>query len=173
MYERIIVATDGSSCGNRAIVAAADLSQKYDADLSIVHVLMHGSPPESLQRMAEIEHLVDVHPDAGVAFNNVPGMAMSAAHVTQQHVAHAVIEAIGEKVLERAVEAAKDAGAKTVDGVALEGDAARKIVDAARDKNANLIVLGSRGLSSFKRLLMGSVSQKVSQLSECACLIVR
>ncbi|MBT6094708.1 MAG: universal stress protein [Rhodospirillaceae bacterium] len=173
MYEKIVVATDGSSCGNRAVAAAADMAQKYDAQLNVVHVLMHGSPPESLRHMAEIEHLVDVHPDAGVALDNVPALAMSASQTAQAHVEHAVIEAIGTKVLQRAVDAAKDAGAKKVDGALLEGDAARKIVDATRDHNANLIVLGSRGLSSFKRLLVGSVSQKVSQMAECACLIVR
>lgn len=173
MFEKIIVATDGSSCGNRAIETAADMAVKYDAALHIVHVLMHGAPPESLRRMAEIEHLVDVHPNAGVAFDNVPAMAMSIAEVERSRVEHAVIEAIGEKVLERAQEAAKQAGVKAVTGTTLNGEPAEKIVEASRDKNANLIVLGSRGLSGFKRLLMGSVSQKVAQLAECACLVVR
>ena len=173
MYEKILVATDGSSCGNRAINAAANLAAKYDAELTVVHVLMHGAPPESLSHMAEIEHLVDAHPDAGVAFNNVPALAMSVADMQRNRVEHAVIEAIGKKVLERALDAARDAGAPKVSGHVQEGGTADKIIEASREKNANLIVMGCRGLSPLKRILMGSVSQKVAQLAECACLIVR
>ncbi|MEK9753951.1 MAG: universal stress protein [Rhodospirillaceae bacterium] len=173
MFEKIIVATDGSECGNRAVATAVDIAGKYGAELVVAHVLMHGAPPESLKRMAEIEHLVDVHPDAPVAFDNMPAMAMSIAAVEHSRVEHAVIEAIGKKVAERAVQSAKDAGAAKVESVILDGEPAEKIVQAARDVDAKLIVMGCRGLSAFKRLLMGSVSQKVAQLSECACLIVR
>jgi nucleotide-binding universal stress UspA family protein len=173
MYEKIIVATDGSSCGNRAINSAADLAVKYDAKLTVVHVLMHGVPPESLSHMAEIEHLVDSHPDAGIAFNSEPTMALSVAEMRRNRIEHAVIEAIGEKVLQRSVHAAREAGAPAVSGHILEGDTAERIIEAARDQNVNLIVMGCRGLSTLKRILMGSVSQKVTQLAECACLIVR
>ncbi len=173
MFEKIIVATDGSECGSRAVAAAADVAGKYGAELCVAHVLMHGAPPESLRRMAEIEHLVDVHPMASVAFDNVPAMAMSMADLERSRAEHAVIEAIGKKVVERALEAATEAGAPKVEGITLDGEPAEKIVEAARQQNANLIVLGSRGLSGFKRLLMGSVSQKVAQLAECACLVVR
>ena len=172
MFEKIIVATDGSDCDNRAIATVADMAAKYDAELFVAHVLMHGASPESLRRMAEVEHLVDVHPLASATFDTRPAIAMSVADMERGRTEHAVIEAIGKKVLERAVDAAEKGGAKTVTAITLDGDPAEKIVDAARDHNANLIVLGSRGLSGFKRLLMGSVSQKVSQLAECACLIV-
>ena len=172
MFEKIIVATDGSECGNRAIATAADLAGKYGAELTVAHVLMHGAAPEALKRMAEIEHLVDVHPDAPIAFDNMPAMARSMAAVDRARVDHAVIEAIGRKVLERAVQTAKDAGAPKVESLILDGEPAEKIVQAARDTDAKLVVMGSRGLSAFKRLLMGSVSQKVAQLAECACLIV-
>jgi nucleotide-binding universal stress UspA family protein len=172
MFERIIVATDGSACGNKAIATAADIAGKYGAELTIAHVLMHGAPPEALRRMAEIEHLVDVHPDAPLAFDNMPAMAMSIAAVDRARVDNAVIEAIGRKVIERASDAAKQAGAKKIESVVLLGDPAEQIVRAAHDINAELIVVGSRGLSAFKRLLMGSVSQMVAQLSDRACLIV-
>lgn len=172
MFERIIVATDGSPTGNRAITAAADLAGKYNAELKVVHTLMHGAPPESLRRMAEIEHLVDSHPQAGAALDGGPAMAMSAAEVDRNRIEHAVIEAIGSKIVERAIDTAKQSGATVVTGETLDGEPAEKIIEASRGWNANLIVLGSRGLSGFKRLLLGSVSQKVTQLAECACLVV-
>jgi nucleotide-binding universal stress UspA family protein len=160
MYEKIIVATDGSSCGNRAVMAAADLAQKYGASLTVLHVLMHGSPPDSLKHMAEVEHLVDAHPNAAIAFESMPAMAMSSSRMAQGRIDHQVIEAIGRKVVERAVDAVKDAGVE-------------QIIKLAREQGADLIVLGTRGLSNFKRILMGSISQKVAQLADCACLVVR
>lgn len=47
------------------------------------------------------------------------------------------------------------------------------IVDIAKRENATLIVVGSRGLSEFKGMLLGSVSNKVAQHSHCPVLIVR
>ena len=64
MYERIAVTTDGSIHGNHAIDTATDLTVKYDAELVVVHVLMHGSSPVISRHMAEIELLVEAHPNA-------------------------------------------------------------------------------------------------------------
>ena len=64
MYARIVVATDGSVRGNRAIDTAADLAVKYDDELTVVHVLMHGSSPDTPRHMAETELLIESHPNA-------------------------------------------------------------------------------------------------------------
>ncbi len=64
MYARIAVATDGSVHGNRAIDTATDLAVKYDDELTVVHVLMHGSSPDTPRHMAETELLVEAHPNA-------------------------------------------------------------------------------------------------------------
>ena len=58
MYARIAVATDGSIRGNRTIDTAADLTIKYDDGLTVVHVLMHGSSPDTPRHTAETEILV-------------------------------------------------------------------------------------------------------------------
>nr|WP_284644965.1 universal stress protein [Paenibacillus chinjuensis] len=42
----------------------------------------------------------------------------------------------------------------------------------ARDTEQQLIIIGSRGLSGIKEMMLGSVSHKVSQLSNCPVLIV-
>lgn len=51
--------------------------------------------------------------------------------------------------------------------------AAEEIVGAAEREGSDLIVMGSRGLSAWKRLLMGSVSQAVVQHAPCSVAIVR
>ena len=54
-----------------------------------------------------------------------------------------------------------------------EGDPVKGILQAAEQAKANLIVMGCRGLSDLKGLLMGSVSHKVSQLAPCTCVTVK
>jgi nucleotide-binding universal stress UspA family protein len=53
------------------------------------------------------------------------------------------------------------------------GDAAQRIIETARAEKCDLVVIGSRGLGTFKQLLLGSVSQKVSNYTGCPVLIVR
>lgn len=43
----------------------------------------------------------------------------------------------------------------------------------ATEENAHLIIVGGRGLSGVERLLLGSVSHKVSHHAPCSVLIVR
>lgn len=51
--------------------------------------------------------------------------------------------------------------------------AAEEIVRAAEREGSDLIVMGSRGLSTWKRLVMGSVSNAVLQHAPCSVAIVR
>jgi nucleotide-binding universal stress UspA family protein len=53
------------------------------------------------------------------------------------------------------------------------GQTPRAILDLAREEGAGLIVMGTRGLSDWGRLLMGSVAHKVVHLAEVPVLVVR
>lgn len=54
-----------------------------------------------------------------------------------------------------------------------EGAAWRVIVEAARRERADLIVIGSHGRTGLKRLLMGSVTERVLGFSPCPVLVVK
>jgi nucleotide-binding universal stress UspA family protein len=54
-----------------------------------------------------------------------------------------------------------------------EGDVREEIIDAAAEWDANMIVLGSRGLSGIKRLLLGSVAEFVARNADCSVEIAR
>ena len=54
-----------------------------------------------------------------------------------------------------------------------EGDAAEQLIRAAAEDRADLIVVGSRGLSTLPRLFLGSVARKVLLHSATSVLIIR
>lgn len=56
---------------------------------------------------------------------------------------------------------------------AAHGQTPRVILDVARGEGVDLIVMGTRGLSDWGRLLLGSVTHKVVHLAECPVLVVR
>jgi nucleotide-binding universal stress UspA family protein len=58
-----------------------------------------------------------------------------------------------------------------VEAVEAHGDPGTAIVEAAKD--ADLIIVGSRGLNPVQRILLGSVSSKVVHRAECDVLVVR
>jgi len=49
----------------------------------------------------------------------------------------------------------------------------KKIIDFSNSKKINLVVIGSHGHSGFDRMILGSVSNKVSQLAKCPVLITK
>jgi nucleotide-binding universal stress UspA family protein len=55
----------------------------------------------------------------------------------------------------------------------LEGPAADAIISVVEARNADLVVMGTRGLGSLKGLLFGNVSTKVTHYATCPVLVVR
>lgn len=53
------------------------------------------------------------------------------------------------------------------------GEPAEEIVDLARTEHVDFIIMGSRGLSPIKELLLGSVSDKVLRTAPCPVMVVR
>jgi nucleotide-binding universal stress UspA family protein len=53
------------------------------------------------------------------------------------------------------------------------GPAAQNIIETAKRRRADLVVVGSRGLTGLKRFLLGGVSFKVMLQSPCSVLVVR
>jgi nucleotide-binding universal stress UspA family protein len=81
------------------------------------------------------------------------------------------LEEAARATLERVLtEAGAEAAGVHVELVVREGAPARVLLDAADD--ANLLVVGSRGLGGFRGLLLGSVSQQCSQHAPCPVVIV-
>jgi nucleotide-binding universal stress UspA family protein len=65
-----------------------------------------------------------------------------------------------------------DAGVE-VQTIARQGEPADVILDVAEEQNADLIVVGNKGMTGAKRFLLGSVPNKVSHHAPSSVLIVR
>ena len=55
----------------------------------------------------------------------------------------------------------------------LRGDPAQEILKFAKNRKVDMIVMGKGGQGIIKGLLLGSVSRKVCNLAECACVTVK
>jgi nucleotide-binding universal stress UspA family protein len=69
------------------------------------------------------------------------------------------------------VRRAREAGV-TATYLIWEGDPAEAILEASRAEHANAIVLGSRGRTNLRRLILGSVSSEVSRRATCEVVVV-
>lgn len=67
---------------------------------------------------------------------------------------------------------ATDAGV-ALESVVVYGDPAEELIHFAREKNCDVIVIGSSGKGAVKRTLLGSVSTKVALQAQCSVYIVR
>lgn len=77
-----------------------------------------------------------------------------------------------ETMLKEMVEKLKADGGNAI-GVLLEGAPADALLEYAQKVGAEMIVVGSRGLSTFKGLLLGSVSAKLVRESKVPVLVVK
>ena len=83
------------------------------------------------------------------------------------------IEALGKEIVNDAEELAKKKKVAKIERVALEGGSAEKILEQAKKSKADLIVVGTRGLTRVGEFILGSVSHKVVHMAKCPCLTVK
>ena len=84
-----------------------------------------------------------------------------------------MLKMLGARILGKAKEQAAQVGAKRIETDVGVGDPANTIIQYAKDSQADLIVIGTRGLGQVEGMLLGSVSRKVGNLSKINCLTVR
>ncbi len=172
LFKTILVATDGSDHARRAVDLAADLAAKYSAKVILLHVLLRGHLPEGLMRAAEVEHIAHPGPEGPPSLAIMPQDIMARVERSVQAPLE-VLEYIASNVLADAEAAVRAKGVTEVEAVVEQGDTAQYILEKAAQTDADMIVMGRRGLGGLEGLLMGSVSQKVSHLASCTCVTVR
>jgi nucleotide-binding universal stress UspA family protein len=156
MAKTILIATDGSSHANKAVQVGSDIAAKYGAEVVLVHVLLRDHLSENLRQMAEVEYQV------------AEGLVPKDAQTPER-----VLQAVAEQVLAAAERTAREHGVSKISKQVEDGNPASRILEVAKDVNADMIITGARGLSDLKALLLGSVSHKLSNMSPVTCVTVR
>jgi len=140
--KRIIVATDGSDGGNRAVDAAAELAKTANADLVIVTV-----------------------------GGNVTGAELRRLASTEGDLSK-TLETRADRILRSAARRTRRQGIKDPVLRCGWGDPAETILYFVQREKADVVVVGRRGRSRLTQLLLGSVSQKVANLAPCTVVVV-
>jgi nucleotide-binding universal stress UspA family protein len=141
MYEAIVVGTDGSETARRAVAEATRLAEAMG---STVHVVSAFEPLRGARIVGAPEgaqKVWAVRPDAQV-----------------QSIIDEAVSAIRLRKVE-------------VKSYTVTGDPADALLEVAQEQNADLIVVGNRGMHGVGRVL-GSVPNKVSHRASCNVLIV-
>lgn len=136
--------TDGSVTAQRAVTSAAELAAADGARLVVVTAFSAGEPLVSEAEAAAV-------PD-------------DIRYVLTDR-------AQAEELAQRGRAVAKEAGVEKVVVQAIEGDAADVLLEAAQDFDADLIVVGSKGLTSHAHFILGSVAAAVAHHAPCDVLV--
>jgi nucleotide-binding universal stress UspA family protein len=142
-FKRIAVAVDGSPHSGLALDAAIDLTRRYGGQLSVVAV----APIQAV-------YIGPTEPFA------------TAAATTSDRPRY-------QQIVEEAVHRAEQAGLTAVTGSSLEGVIPDELLAFLDQHPTDLLVIGSRGLSMARRILLGSVSTAMVTHAPCPVLVVR
>jgi len=143
-YQTVLVGTDGSDSSYRAVDRAAQIARDAAARLVIVCAYQAASP-------REVAAAGDVLGDEAYS---VAGSAPA------------------EETLRTAAERAAAHGAAKIERVSVAGEPVKSLISAAEEYQADLLVVGNRGLNTLAGRLLGSVPATVSRRSPCDVLIV-
>jgi len=145
MFKSIVVGTDGSDTATQAVRQAVDMAAAVGATVELVSAYA----PVPAQRLSSERR--DAPEDVQWAISPRQDVEVS---------------------LTNAAEIAREAGV-SVNTHARQGDPADAILDVAEEQNADLVIVGNKGMTGAKRFLLGSVPNKVSHHAPCSVLIVR
>ena len=143
-YAHVVVGTDGSATATEAVRHAAGLAAAFAAKLTIV-----------------------------TAFAPDPERAARAQAEAPEELRWAVTDAaIASERAAAARKEAREAGAAEVDIHVEAGDPAEVVLGTAQLRGADVIVVGSKGMTSPTRFLVGSIPNKISHHAPCDVIIV-
>jgi universal stress protein A len=142
-FTKILVPVDFSAYSAEAVRWAADLSRRYEAALDVVHVF---------QTMT---------------------YALPEGYVVPDGTQLQAIMNEFEAQLAATKRAAVEAGGLKVETKLLQGGVATEILRFAKERECDLIVLGTHGRTGMKHMLLGSVAEYIVRVAPCPVLTVR
>lgn len=141
--KRILVATDFSAHASVALRHAAGLAKAFQSELILLHVV---EPADMMTQLPPIG---------------------------ESYFSPALIQAQEDYARQQGEEAVKHCGYSPTRFVIRQGSPFLEILAAAKEENADLLVVGTHGRGVISHMLMGSVAEKVVRKAICPVLVVR
>lgn len=149
MFDKILVPLDGSEHSFKALEVAIQIAKKFDGKITLLHV--YSAPVRSIS----VPETTTLPPPI------IPAITpMEAARKT------------GNEILAKGEQRVK-AENVPLEKIMIEGSTVQAIVKTAVEEKFNLIVMGARGISRIREILLGSVSDGVLRNAPCPVLIVK
>ena len=148
MFERILIATDGSKHSERAAETGLEMAKLYSSAVTALYVVDIG------KEYAPLGDLI-----SKVADSLIAGIRSN-------------LQNQGEEATRKVAEMAEKAGIAAQRKIT-EGYPAEDIIRIAKEGDMNLIVMGGIGATGLDRFLLGSVADKVVRTSKVPVLVVR
>jgi nucleotide-binding universal stress UspA family protein len=145
VFSSMVVGTDGSETAGEAVRQATELAKAVGSKIFLVSAF----EPVGNQRLREERQQVP---------EDMSWM------VNEREDVNATLKEAAERIGGAGVE---------VETFARQGDPADAILDVAEEQNADLIVVGNKGMTGARRFLLGSVPNKVSHHAPCSVMIIR
>ena len=156
LFKKILVAQDGSESSQRAAQAALELAEKLKADLVVLHAI---SSPTSYYHST-------IASTTGMSLPSPSQHEIDAYYAYARKVALGIVGETESKAKKQGIHV-KTEIPEAVSSIV------ETIVNHASKENVDLIVVGTRGLGGFKKLLLGSVSSGIVSHAHCPVLVVR
>jgi len=156
MFKRLLVALDGSENSARASQAALELAEKLKTELVVLHAVI----PPALYYHAE---------------NSSEGPVIEPpTHEKEIDLYLEYARRVASGIVDGTVSEAQKRGITVkADIPEASSSVVETIVNQALKENADLIIVGTRGLGGFKKLLLGSASSGVVDHAHCPVLVIR
>jgi nucleotide-binding universal stress UspA family protein len=146
-FKNILVAVDGSKSSLNAATYAIDLAKRFEAKLFALYVidLKYNELEMALSPRAE-------------RYKEITNVALEKAQLTVN------------KVRQKADQVNVDTDTDVISAVT---SVVKDIIEYAKKKEMDLIVVGSRGMTGFKKMLLGSVASGIVTYARCSVMVVK
>jgi len=197
MFSRILVAFDGSKPSMDAVESAMEIGTKYNSSLIILHVLDSYKYPYLLSSVIlaptygsdklekEREKFEELMNSLREKYNSnkkkilMPDNDKVISEGTTNATATTTTSATSTSTSDSTTSTADSNPTDSTDSsfetaiIEAETSAASTIVDYAESKDVDLLVIGSKGRTGLKKMLVGSTASEVVKYSHCPVLVVR
>lgn len=151
IFSKILVPVDGSTHSERAVEYASEIALKFNSKLILLHAYSFIPPVSPSTSLPGTSNYDIISPET---INILSEKARKDAN----------------KIL---IEAKKNAKNDKVTCLLKEGGIVSEILHVTEKENIDLIVMGARGITGLKKMVLGSKSQEIANKAMCPVMIVK